>query len=221
MRGRPVPETSAAEGHGRGGSSGSAGPNRAREAAGIVFFDRDGTIIEEKEYLSDPGKVVEIPGAAESLKRLARAGYILAVVSNQAGIARGKFGERDLAAVHRAFIALFRSRGVAFDAVEYCPHHPEGSVERFRGACDCRKPGTGMADRILARLGIPPSCRRWAVGDKMSDILMGRRLNAVTILVGTGYGETERLEGERRGIRPDLFVPDIREAARAILSGAS
>jgi len=186
---------------------------------GIVFLDRDGTLIEEEGYLSDPARLREIPGAAEALRRLSRRGYALAVVSNQAGLAKGMLLEEQAAAVHRAFIEHFRLQGVEFDAVEYCPHHPEGVVARYREACGCRKPATGMAERVLAHLGVPSSCRKWVVGDKMSDILMGKRLQAVTILVATGYGGEERREGERQGEGPDRFLPSIREAAEWILSG--
>lgn len=185
---------------------------------GIVFLDRDGTLIEEKGYLSDPALLREIPGASESLARLSLAGCALAVVSNQAGLARGKFREDQMDAVHDAFVAYFRARGVLFDAVEYCPHHPEGIVERYRRACECRKPAPGMALGVLQRLGIPASCGIWVVGDKNSDILMGKRIGAVTILVATGYGEGERVAGERLGERPDIFLPSIREATDWILS---
>ncbi len=186
---------------------------------GIVFLDRDGTLIEEKRYLGDPALLVEIPGASESLRRLSLAGYALAVVSNQAGLAKGMFKEEEMDVVNRAFVAHFRERGVEFDAVEYCPHHPEGIVDRYRETCQCRKPATGMARKVLERLGIPASCRMWVVGDKMSDILMGKRLGAETILVATGYGEVEREEGERLGDPPDKFFPGMREAVDWILSG--
>jgi D-glycero-D-manno-heptose 1,7-bisphosphate phosphatase len=186
---------------------------------GIVFLDRDGTLIEEKGYLSDPALLREIPGASESLARLSRAGFALAVVSNQAGLARGKFRKEQMDAVHDAFVAHFRARGVLFDAVEYCPHHPEGIVERYRQACECRKPAPGMALGVLQRLGIPASIGIWVVGDKISDILMGKRIGAVTIQVATGYGEGERVAGERLGERADIFLPGIREAADWILSG--
>lgn len=188
-------------------------------ANGIVFLDRDGTIIEDEGYLSDPARLREIPGAAESLRRLAHGGYLIAVVSNQAGLAKGKFSREQMDAVHRAFVEHFRARGVAFDGVEYCPHHPEGLLGEYRAACGCRKPATGMAERILARLSVPASCRRWMVGDKMSDVLMGKELGAATILVATGYGIGERLAMDRRGVRADLYVPSIREAADRILSG--
>jgi D-glycero-D-manno-heptose 1,7-bisphosphate phosphatase len=185
---------------------------------GIVFLDRDGTLIEERGYLSDPREVKEIPGAAESLLRLSGEGFALAVLSNQAGLARGMFREDQMESVHRAFVELFRAKGVEFTAIEYCPHHPEGSVEKYRAACDCRKPSSGMARKVLARLGKPASYTMWTVGDKMTDVMMGRRLRAKTILVATGYGESERREGERRGVRPDVFLPSIKEAAEWILS---
>ena len=185
---------------------------------GIVFLDRDGTLIEEVGYLSDPREVREIPGAAESLLRLSAEGFALAVVSNQAGLAKGKFGKEQGDAVHMAFVALFREKGVEFAAVEYCPHHPDGLVEEYRVVCRCRKPSPGMAEKVLARLGIPASYTMWIVGDKMTDVLMGRNLKAKTILVATGYGSSERREGERRGLGPDMFLPSIREAAEWILS---
>jgi D-glycero-D-manno-heptose 1,7-bisphosphate phosphatase len=185
---------------------------------GIVFLDRDGTLIEDPGYLSDPRKVKEIPGAAESLLRLSRGGFLLAVVSNQAGLAKGKIREEEQEAVHRAFVDLFRAKGVDFEAVEYCPHHPEGSVEKYRIACDCRKPSPGMAERVLARLGQPAAYTTWIVGDKMTDVLMGYALRAKTILVATGYGKSERVEGERRGLRPDVFLPSIKEAAEWIMT---
>lgn len=184
---------------------------------GIVFLDRDGTLIEETGYLRDPAALRILPGAAEALRRLAAAGYRIAVVSNQAGLARGKFTAEEMDAVHREFVAAFLREGVAFDAVEYCPHHPEGAVASYREACDCRKPGTGMADRVLRRLGIPDSSPRWVVGDKMTDILMGRGLRAATVLVGTGYGTEEYAAMRREGILPDAYVPSVREAAAWIL----
>ncbi|MBI5575854.1 MAG: HAD-IIIA family hydrolase [Deltaproteobacteria bacterium] len=185
---------------------------------GIVFLDRDGTLIEDVGYISDPALLKEIPGAAESLRRLAENGYAIAVVSNQAGLAKGKIREEQWDAVHRAFVEYFRRLGVSFDAVEYCPHHADGIVEKYRQACGCRKPAAGLALKVLRNLALPPSCRVWVVGDKMSDISMGKRLRAETILVATGYGEEERVEGERRGEIPDAFLPSIREAAEWILS---
>ena len=188
---------------------------------GIVFLDRDGTLIEEVGYLRDPAAVRILPGAAEACRLLTRERFLLAVVSNQAGLAKGKFTAMEMDAVHRAFLAAFGVEGVVFDAVEYCPHHPEGEVEAYRRGCGCRKPGTGMAEEILRRLRVPDSCPRFLVGDKMSDISMGIRLGAATVLVGTGYGNREKVLGERSGIFPDAFLPGMREAASWIASHGS
>ena len=185
---------------------------------GIVFLDRDGTLIEEVGYLRDPAAVRILPGAAEACRLLSRQGFLLAVVSNQAGLAKGKFTPGEMEAVHRAFLAAFGTEGVVFDAVEYCPHHPDGSVEAYRRGCRCRKPETGLAEEILRRLRVPDACPRFLVGDKMSDISMGARIGAATVLVGTGYGHREKTLGERSGIAPDAFLPGMREAARWIVS---
>jgi D-glycero-D-manno-heptose 1,7-bisphosphate phosphatase len=188
---------------------------------GIVFLDRDGTLIRDTGYLSDPALVEPIAGAPEGLRNLASHGFLLAVVSNQAGLARGRFDEAQQAAVHERFVELFESLGVRFDAVEYCPHHPEGTVARYRLDCACRKPGTGMPDRVLARLSVPATWSRWMVGDKLIDVRMGRRIGARTVLVATGYGpsELERCDGEE--CRPDAYLPDMKEAANWIVSTSS
>ena len=185
---------------------------------GIVFLDRDGTLIEEVGYLRDPSAVRILPGAAEALRFLSRERFLLAVVSNQAGLAKGKFTGAEMEAVHRRFVSAFGEEGVVFDAVEYCPHHPDGVLEPYRQACGCRKPGTGMAEEILHRLRIPDSCPRFVVGDKMSDVSMGVRLGAATVLVGTGYGSEEKASGEGTGIAPDVFLPGMREAAGWIVA---
>jgi D-glycero-D-manno-heptose 1,7-bisphosphate phosphatase len=188
---------------------------------GIVFLDRDGTLIEDTGYLGDPSAVRILPGAVEALRLLSGEGFLLAVVSNQAGLAKGKFTGPEMEAVHRRFVSAFAAEGVALDAVEYCVHHPEGSVEAYRRACGCRKPGTGLAEEILQRLRVPDSCPRFVVGDKMSDIGMGIRLGAATVLVGTGYGNAEKASGERAGTVPDVFLPGILEAAGWIVAHAT
>jgi histidinol-phosphate phosphatase family protein len=188
---------------------------------GIVFLDRDGTLIEEVGYLREPSAVRILPGVAEALRLLSREGFLLAVVSNQAGLAKGKFTGAEMDAVHRRFVSAFGAEGVVFDAVEYCPHHPEGSVEAYRQECGCRKPGTGLAAGILLRLRVPDSCPRFVVGDKMSDVSMGIRMGASTVLVGTGYGNAEKDSGELAGIAPEVFLPGMREAAGWIVAHGS
>jgi D-glycero-D-manno-heptose 1,7-bisphosphate phosphatase len=114
-----------------------------------VFLDRDGTIIEEAEYLADPHALVLLPGAAEALRALSAAGYPLVVVTNQSGIARGLYSEDEFRAVQARLYAVLAERGVRLDAVLHCPHHPD-----FTGPCDCRKPALGMYRKAQEALGL-------------------------------------------------------------------
>lgn len=174
-----------------------------------VFLDRDGTLIREREYLSDPGGVELVDGTVEALKKLRGAGYALVITTNQSGIARGYYTEEDYRAVAARLDAILREAGVPVDATHHCPHHPEET-----GPCSCRKPATGMHRQAIRRLGLDP-VRSWFVGDKLSDLIPARRLGGRAILVRTGYGErteAELPEGFRVTVADDLL-----DAARIIL----
>jgi D-glycero-D-manno-heptose 1,7-bisphosphate phosphatase len=180
--------------------------SRGRRA---VFLDRDGTLIVEKDYLADPDDVELVEGAVEALRRLRKAGFLLVVVTNQSGIARGLYTEADYHAVAERVDQELARRGVELDAVRFCPHHPDHT-----GPCDCRKPATGMYRDAAAELGVDPA-RSWFVGDKPSDVLPARELGGQGILVRTGYGEA--LEKE---VADDVaVVDDLGAAAALILAG--
>src|SRR5262245_16186184 len=119
-----------------------------------VFLDKDGTIIENVPYNVDPGRIRLNPGAEEGLKRLHAAGYLLFVVSNQAGVARGYFPEAALQGVEAKLRELLIAFGVPLAGFTYCPHHPEGSVEELSMVCECRKPAPGMILRTADEHGI-------------------------------------------------------------------
>lgn len=175
-----------------------------------VFIDRDGTIIVEKVYLSDPDGVELIDGTVEALERLRAAGFLLVVVTNQSGIARGLYGLGDYHAVAERLDQELAARGIVMDATYFCPHHPEAT-----GPCDCRKPGTGMYRRAAAALGIDMAASFY-IGDKITDVQPAIALGGRGILVRTGYGadlEPEAPEGIR-------VVDDLREASRVITEQA-
>lgn len=161
----------------------------ARPTGRAVFFDRDGTLIEEAHYLADPDGVVLFEGAAAALRRLQEHGWRIVVVTNQSGIARGRLSEEQYEAVAGRLEALLALEGVALDASCHCPHHPE-----FTGPCGCRKPAPGMLLAAARALQLDPQ-RCFMVGDKAADIEAGRAVGASAILVRTGYGRAVERSG--------------------------
>lgn len=147
-----------------------------------VFIDRDGTLITERHYLADPEGVRLVPGAAEALAALRRAGFALVVVTNQSGIARGLYRLEEYEAVAARVEEVLAAAGAPVDGTYFCPHHPD-----FTGPCGCRKPAPGMYLRAAAELGLDPG-RSWYVGDKVTDVVPALELKGRGVLVRTGYG---------------------------------
>lgn len=173
-----------------------------------AFLDRDGTIIVEHEYLDDPAGVELVPGAAAALRRLRDAGFILIVVTNQSGIARGFYTLRDFEAVQARLEDMLRHEGVQLDGVYYCPHHPE-----FTGPCDCRKPGLGMYRQAAEQHGLDLS-RSVFIGDRIKDVLPADELGGLGLLVRTGYGSEEAASAPASV----AVVADLPEAVAIALS---
>ena len=164
----------------------------SREA---VFLDRDGTLIEEVNYLSAPEQVKLIPGAAEAVRRLNAAGVLVVVVTNQAGVARGYFPESRVGAVHAHLSALLADRGAHIDAYFHCPHHPTEGVGAYRVACACRKPKPGLLLAAARELDIDLA-RSWMIGDKPCDAEAGAAAGCRTMLVRTGHGRALPVDAE-------------------------
>lgn len=181
-----------------------------------VFLDRDGTVIEERGYLGRLDLISPFPYAAEAIVRLREAGYLVIVVTNQAGVARGYFTEAFVREAHRHLDSLLAPHGAAPDAYYYCPHHPEGVVEGYRTACRCRKPAPGMVEQA-ARDWEVDVARSFVVGDKWLDVGLANQAGARGILVRTGYGETTA-DSPPSGVRAERIVPTLREAADYIVS---
>jgi histidinol-phosphate phosphatase family protein len=179
-----------------------------------VFLDKDGTLVEDVPYNVDPEKIRLTAGAAKGLLALHRAGYRLAVVSNQSGVARGYFSESALAGVGRRLSRLLTEVGVPLAGFYYCPHHPAGCVPGYAVVCRCRKPAPGLLVRAARELGVTPR-QCWFVGDILDDVEAGRRAGCRTILLDNGHETEWRLTARRR---PHHTVADLAEAARVILS---
>ena len=146
-----------------------------------VLLDRDGTLIEDKHYLSEPSGVALLPGVGPALSRLVQAGHRLFLVSNQSGVGRGYFTEQAVVACQKRLEELLEPYGVAFTDAVWCPHAPEES-------CFCRKPLPGMFDELRARHGLLPETT-FMIGDKLDDL--GLAANAglsAGLLVLSGKG---------------------------------
>lgn len=152
-----------------------------------IFLDRDGVVIEDGHYVGSVDRVVLVPGSADAVAALNRAGWKVVVVTNQGGVARGYFTYDSVAVVHAHIDGLLAGHGARIDAYYFCPHHPDGELEAYRVACECRKPKPGMLRRAVADLNLDPG-RSWMVGDRVSDLEVGAAVGARTILVRTGYG---------------------------------
>lgn len=184
----------------------------------VVFTDRDGTLIEERGYLRDPEDVRPIDGAAEAVRRLLAAGYAVVVLSNQSGVARGKFGLADVERVNHRIREVFANAGAPLSGIYYCPHLPEAHHSPFGGGCICRKPYPGMAYEAASVLDLDLR-RAFVVGDKLSDIGLANGLNVPGVLVRTGYGrDSEFLLGRHGAPKADLVVPNFETAVEWILS---
>lgn len=183
----------------------------------IVLLDRDGTVIVEKAFLADPNGVELIPGSARAIKRLKKAGYAVAIVTNQSGVGRGFYTLAQMKATNAKTVQVLGKAGVKIDSLEYCPHHPEAEIIKYRRMCNCRKPAPGMGIRA-ARKARATLKGVIVVGDRLVDVAMGQRLGGKGILVLTGYGKKHRALVKKHGVKPDAIVGNLAKAIDWILS---
>ncbi|MCK9512321.1 MAG: HAD family hydrolase [Pigmentiphaga sp.] len=177
-----------------------------------VFLDKDGTLLEDVPYNVDPGDMRWAAGAKRGVQALAARGWPLVVVSNQPGVALGRFEPQALGGVAQRLSQLFREAGARLSGFYWCPHHPAGAVDPYAGPCDCRKPAPGLLLRAATDLGIRLS-DSWMVGDILDDVEAGRRAGCRTILLDVG-NETEWRTGPL--CTPHFLAPDLAEASRMI-----
>jgi D-glycero-D-manno-heptose 1,7-bisphosphate phosphatase len=186
----------------------------ARLRRKAVFLDRDGTLIREVNYLCRVEQVEILPGVAEALRRLRRAGYSLVMITNQSAVARGYLSENSLHEIHHVIEARLEHEGASLDAIYYCPHHPTEGIGALRIACECRKPKTGMIDRAVAELGLDPMLSI-VVGDQLSDMELASAVGARGILLDSA-GKFSNRTHESFSIAGNLD-----EAARSIITNFS
>lgn len=173
-----------------------------------VFLDKDGTLVEDVPFNVDPARVVLTPRAGEGLRRLKAAGFALVLVSNQSGVALGRFPASALRGVDARLRQLLAPHDVALDATYYCPHAPSDGGP----GCACRKPSPGLLFAAARDNGLDLAAS-WMIGDILNDVEAGKAAGCRTIFLATG-GETRWEISPRR--TPDFTARDLLTAARII-----
>jgi D-glycero-D-manno-heptose 1,7-bisphosphate phosphatase len=182
-----------------------------------IFLDKDGTLVPDIPYNVNTDLVEIDRKTIEGLKLLQKERFLLIVVSNQSGIAKGYFTETELENVWNRISALLQDHGLAIDAYYYCPHHPDSNLKRYAVACNCRKPRPGLILKAAEDFTIGLS-QSWMAGDILHDMEAGKKAGCRTVLIDNG-NETEWMMNEWR--RPDFIAKDLYEAARIIIDNST
>jgi histidinol-phosphate phosphatase family protein len=175
---------------------------------GVVWLDRDGTIVNDPGYLSDPAALELLPDAARAVAALNAAGARVVLVTNQSGIARGLMTRATVDAIHDELRRQLRVEGATLDGVYLCPHLPAELVPRGVTPCRCRKPGVALVERARQELGLRGE-PEVVVGDKLTDVRMARTLGVPAVLVRTGCGADSVREIESATTDPSPALPDL------------
>ena len=181
-----------------------------------IFLDRDGTINEDVDYLSRPEDLRLLPGAGEAL-RLLQNDFVLIVITNQSGIARGLFDEDTLSLIHQRLDSMLAEYGVRISRYYYCPHHPDFPASPYGIECDCRKPKNRLF-RLAAQDYNLDLNASWAIGDKLRDCTGAMELGCRGILLSSDPQEAAQAQARYPHL---LTAPDLGQAARLILSQPS
>ncbi|WP_432712348.1 D-glycero-alpha-D-manno-heptose-1,7-bisphosphate 7-phosphatase [Pedobacter sp.] len=179
-----------------------------------IFLDKDGTLIPDVPYNVDPAKISLSAEAVEGLQKLQQSGFLLFVISNQAGVAMGYFKETALQPVEVKLQSLMGANNLHLSGFYWCPHHPEALLSSYRIDCNCRKPKPGLIQKAAAAHGIDLS-QSWMIGDILNDIEASHRAGCRAVLIENG-NETEWKMNELR--LPDVIANNINQAADNILN---
>lgn len=167
----------------------------------LVILDRDGVINQDSDaYIKSLDEWIAYPNAIEAIARLSRQGWLIAVATNQSGIARGLYGQTELDAMHAEMHRQVKAAGGSIAHIAFCPHGPEDG-------CDCRKPLPGLLVQIRNALSLESLEGSWMVGDSLRDLQAGRTLGCRPVLVKTGKGERTLARGE--GLDDTLVFDDL------------
>lgn len=181
-----------------------------------VFLDRDGVITKEPPYYAHRIEQLElISKSTAAIRLINESGFKVIVVSNQSGVARGYYQEKDVNTYNKAMKKKLKEENAYVDAIYYCPHHPKATIEKYKIDCKCRKPKPGMLKQAEKDLNLNLK-RSFLIGDKLSDIEAGYRAGCKTILVLTGQGNDESKKISKIDIKPDYILKDLFTAIQII-----
>jgi histidinol-phosphate phosphatase family protein len=182
----------------------------------VVWLDRDGTLVDDPGYLSDPAGLKLLPQSARAVAKLNAAGLCVVLITNQSGIARGLMSRETVDRIHEKLRAELAREGAHLDGIYLCPHLPAEELKEGQQACACRKPRTGLVERATRELqleGLPAV----VVGDKGSDMELARRIASRSVLVLTGEGRATCRALEASLIQVDQVSENLDGAAEWIL----
>jgi D-glycero-D-manno-heptose 1,7-bisphosphate phosphatase len=174
-----------------------------------AFLDRDGTLIEERNYPVKNEDIVPLPGAGAALRRLRAAGFLTIVLTNQSAVARGMIDEEGLGELHEHLRRVLAAEGGGLDDIFYCPHHPEGSNVAYAHTCRCRKPARGLLEQALVAHDVDMHGSIF-IGDARRDLFLDAGPCRARVLVTSGH-ELDDTSGA------DFVVPTIVEAVDEVL----
>lgn len=200
----------------RPAAAAEAGARQGQAPRKAVFLDRDGTLVEEVHYLRSIDQLRVYAWTPAALRRLSEAGFALVVVTNQAAVARGIIDEAFVQHTHDVLVSRLAPEGVRFEAIYYCPHHPDGVVDAYRVVCECRKPSPGLLLRAAGEHNLDLSSS-FVIGDRWLDVELAERAGARGILVKTGHGTRETEAPKPSHVNPAAIVETLLEAAEWIV----
>lgn len=176
-----------------------------------VFIDRDGTINVDVHYLDDPDKFEMYPSVGEGVKKLKENGFRIIVITNQSGIARGYFTEKQLSNIHEKMKKEFQRFNVVLDGIYYCSHHPDDN-------CNCRKPNTGLFENAINEHNINAK-KSYMLGDKILDIGAGKKIGARTVFIPEPHKREEFISKKNEWeYNPDYIADDFMDAVEWIVN---
>ena len=182
-----------------------------------VFLDRDGTINVEKNYLYKICDFEFLPGTIDALNLLQDAGYILIIITNQSGIGRGYYSEKDFNKLNDWMLDYLKDNGIEISKVYFCPHHPDANILEYRKECNCRKPKLGLYLQAIKDYNLNlNSC--YAIGDKLRDCAICNASECKGFLIGTNE-KMETIQAVKKGKYSNLsYTETLLEAAKSIVA---